>query len=76
MEKVPREVLNMSKNQRLTELYRNKEEQRNLRAQRPIAEKMTIAEKLRDVERSLASARAANKANVAAGKREIRIKTA
>jgi hypothetical protein len=66
----------MSENSKLTELYQRKEEQRKLRAKRPIAEKMAIAEKLRDAERTLAPTRAANKAKRAAGKMEIRIKTA
>lgn len=42
---------------------------------RSIAEKLEVAERLRDLQRSLAPIRAANKAKRAAGNMEIRIKT-
>jgi hypothetical protein len=58
------------------EFYRRFEERKKANAKRPIAEKMAIAEKLRNAERTLAPTRAANKAKRAAGKMEIRIKTA
>jgi hypothetical protein len=66
----------MKENSEVAKLYRRKEEQRKLRAKRSVSEKLAIASKLRDVQRSLAPARAANKAKRAAGKIEIRIKTA
>jgi hypothetical protein len=44
-------------------------------AKRTIAEKMAIAEELRDLQEALAPIRAANKAERAAGKVKIRIKT-
>jgi len=56
--------------------YRRKEQQRRDRARRPVSEKLAIASRLRDVQEKLAPARAANKAKRAAGKIEIRIKTA
>ena len=42
---------------------------------RPIPEKLAIAERLRDLQKSLAPIRAANKAERAAGRVRIRIKT-
>lgn len=58
------------------EFYRRLEEGKKAYAKLPIAEKLAIAEKLRIVREKLAPARAANKAKRAAGKVEIRIKTA
>jgi hypothetical protein len=66
----------MKENSDLAELYRLKEQQRKARAKRPVTEKLAIAAKLRDVQLKLAPARAANKAKRAAGKIDIRIKTA
>lgn len=42
---------------------------------RAIAEKLAVAERLRDLQQALAPARAANKAERAAGRVKIRIKT-
>lgn len=56
--------------------HRRKEQQRKLLAKQPVAEKLAIAAKLRDAQEALAPTRAANKAKRAAGKVEIRIKTA
>lgn len=66
----------MKENSEVAKLYRRKEEQRKMRAKRSVSEKMEIASKLRDVQQSLAPTRAANKAKRAAGRIEIRIKTA
>jgi hypothetical protein len=44
-------------------------------AKRTVAEKLAVAERLRDLQQALAPARAANKAERAAGKVKIRIKT-
>lgn len=52
------------------------DQQRKARAKRPVAEKLAVATKLRDVQQKLAPARAANRAKRAAGKIDIRIKTA
>lgn len=56
--------------------YRRKEQERKTRAKRPVSEKLAVASKLRDVQQGLAPARVANKAKRAAGKIEVRIKTA
>ena len=56
--------------------YQEKAQQRKARAKRPVSEKLAVAAKLRDVQQRLAPARAANKAKRAAGKIQIRIKTA
>lgn len=48
----------------IEELYRRKEQGRKLRAKKPIAEKLAIAEELRDLQKALASARAANRLKV------------
>ena len=66
----------MKENSEAAKSHRRKEQQRKLLAKRPVAEKLAIAAKLRDVQEKLAPARAANKAKRAAGKVEIRIKTA
>jgi hypothetical protein len=66
----------MKENSQAAKNYRKKDQQRKLRAKQPVAEKLAIAAKLRDVQEKLAPARAANKAKRAAGKIEIRIKTA
>jgi hypothetical protein len=66
----------MKDNSEVAKLYRRKEQQRKDRARRPVSEKLEIASRLRDVQQKLAPARAANKAKRAAGKIEIRIKTA
>jgi hypothetical protein len=65
----------MKDNSEVAKFYRQKE-QRKARAKRPLAEKLAVAAKLRDVQQKLAPARAANKAKRAAGKIDIRIKTA
>jgi len=59
-----------------TEVYRGKEAHRKAAAKRPVAEKMRTVAKLRDVEKRLASVRAANKARRAAKQIRIHIKTA
>ena len=66
----------MKEGAEISKLYRRKEQQRKARAKRPVSEKLAIASRLRDVQEKLAPARAANKAKRAAGKVEIRIKTA
>jgi hypothetical protein len=66
----------MKEDSEIAKLYRRKEQQRKTRARRPVSEKLEIASRLRDVQQKLAPARAANKAKRAAGKVEIRIKTA
>ena len=66
----------MKENSEIAEFYRQKEQQRKARAKRPVAEKLAVAAKLRDLQEKLAPARAANKAKRAAGKIQIRIKTA
>ena len=66
----------MKENSEVEKFYRKKEQQRKERAKRPVAEKLAVAAKLRDVQQKLAPARAANKARRAAGKIDIRIKTA
>ena len=66
----------MKENSEIAKFYRRKEQQRKSRAKRPVSEKLAIASRLRDVQEKLAPARAANKARRAAGKVEIRIKTA
>jgi hypothetical protein len=66
----------MKEDSEVSKLYRRKEQQRKTRAKRPVSEKLAIASRLRDVQDKLAPARAANKARRAAGKVEIRIKTA
>ena len=66
----------MKEDSEIAKLYRRKEQQRKARAKRPVSEKLAIAARLRDVQEKLAPARAANKAKRAAGKVEIRIKTA
>jgi predicted RNA-binding Zn ribbon-like protein len=66
----------MKENSDVAKFYRQKEQQRKARAKRPVAEKLAVATKLRDVQQKLAPARAANKAKRAAGKIDIRIKTA
>ena len=66
----------MNENSKVAKFYRQKEQQRKARAKRPVAEKLAVAAKLREVQQKLAPARAANKAKRAAGKIEIRIKTA
>lgn len=59
-----------------TEFHRRKEARRKAEAKRPVSEKMAMVSKLRDVEKSLAPIRAANKARRAAKQIKIRIKTA
>ena len=59
-----------------TEFYRRKEIGRKAEAERPVAEKMATVTKLRDLEKSLAPIRAANKARRASKQIQIRIKTA
>ena len=76
MERLPEEVFNVKEDSQITEFYRRKEEHRKARAKQPISEKLEIASRLREVQEKLAPARAANKAKRAAGKVEIRIKTA
>jgi hypothetical protein len=66
----------MKDNSAVTKFYREKELQRKARAKRPVAEKLAVAAKLREAQQKLVPARAANKAKRAAGKIEIRIKTA
>ena len=66
----------MKEDSEVSTLYRRREQQRKARAKRPVSEKLAIASRLRDVQEKLAPARAANKARRAAGKVEIRIKTA
>jgi len=66
----------MKEDSEVTKLYRRKEQRRKARAKRPVSEKLAIASRLRDIQQKLAPARAANKAKRAAGKVEIRIKTA
>ncbi len=66
----------MKDNSEVAKLYRRKEQQRKDRARRPVSEKLEIAARLRDVQQKLVPARSANKAKRAAGKIEIRIKTA
>ncbi len=66
----------MKEDSEVSKLYRRKEQQRKARAKRSVSEKLAIASRLRDVQEKLAPARAANKARRAAGKVEIRIKTA
>jgi predicted RNA-binding Zn ribbon-like protein len=66
----------MKENSEVAKFYRQKDQQRKARAKRPVAEKLAVATKLRDVQQKLAPARVANKAKRAAGKIEIRIKTA
>ena len=66
----------MKENSEIAEFYRQKEQRRKARAKRPVAEKLAVAAKLRDLQERLAPARAANRAKRAAGKIEIRIKTA
>src|SRR6266699_2195227 len=51
----------MTKDQRLADLYRRKEEQRKINAKLPIAEKMAIAARLHEVQEKLAPIREANK---------------
>jgi hypothetical protein len=58
------------------EFHRRKDTQRKAEAKLPAAQKMAIVSKLRDVERTLAPVRAANKAKRAAKQVKIRIKTA
>ncbi len=58
------------------EVYRRKEAQRKVEAKRPAAEKMATVTRLRDLEKSLAPVRAANKAKRANKQIKIRIKTA
>lgn len=59
-----------------TEFYRRKEAGRKAEAKRPVAEKMVMATRLRDVEKTLAPIRAANKARRALNQIKILIKTA
>ncbi|MGI9168068.1 MAG: hypothetical protein ACR2G5_17095 [Pyrinomonadaceae bacterium] len=59
-----------------TEFYRRKEAGRKAKAKRPVEEKMATVAKLRDVEKSLAPIRAANKARRASKQIKILIKTA
>lgn len=66
----------MKKYSDTAEFHGRKEAQRKAQAKRPTAEKMAIVSKLRDVERSLAPVRTANKTKRAAKKIEISIKTA
>ena len=66
----------MKEDSEIARLYRRKEQLRKTRAKRPVSEKLKIASRLRDVQQKLAPVRAANKAKRAAGKVEIRIKTA
>ena len=66
----------MKEDSEVSRLYSRKEQQRKTRAKRPVSEKLAVASRLRDVQEKLAPARAANKARRAAGKVEIRIKTA
>ena len=65
----------MKEDSEIAKLYHRKEQQRKARAKRPVSEKLAIASRLREVQKKLASARAANKAKRASGKSEIRIKT-
>ncbi len=59
-----------------TEFFHCKEAGRKAKAKRPVAEKMATVAKLRDVEKSLAPIRAANKARRASKQIKILIKTA
>ncbi len=45
-------------------LYRRREDSRKLRAKMPIAKKLAIAEELRDLQKTLAPAREANRLRV------------
>jgi len=65
----------MNKERDVAELYREMEERRKLRAKRPISEKLKVVERLRDLQKTLAPLRAANKAKRATSDVEIRIKT-
>lgn len=56
------------------ELYRRKEADRRTKANRPIAEKLSMVTRLRDMEKTLAPIRAANKAKRAAKQIKIRVK--
>jgi len=51
----------MTKDQRLADLYRRKEEQRKINAKLPIAEKMAIVARLHEVQEKLAPIREANR---------------
>ena len=46
------------------ELYRRKEQSGKLRAKKPIAEKLAIAEELRDLQKTLAPIREANRLKI------------
>lgn len=59
-----------------TELHRQRKEQRKIAAKRPASEKMGIVAKLRDIEKTLAPVRAANKARRATKQIKIHTKTA
>jgi hypothetical protein len=59
-----------------TKLYRQMEERKKRYAIQPIFHKLAVIARLRDAQETLAPIRAANKAKRAAGKTEIRIKTA
>jgi hypothetical protein len=63
------------KDSQRTLLSQGGEKQAKPQAKRSVSEKLTVASRLRDAQRSLAPARAANKAKRAAGKIAIRIKT-
>lgn len=66
----------MKKYPETAELFRRKEAQRKKNAQRPVSEKLATVARLRDMEKSLAPIRKANKAKRAAKQIKIRIKTA
>lgn len=48
----------------IEELYRRKEHGRKMRAKKPIAEKLAIAEELRDLQKTLAPSREANRLKI------------
>lgn len=57
------------------EFYRQKEARRKAEAKRPVSEKMAAVAKLRDLERALSTVRDMNKAQRAAKKIKLTIKT-
>ena len=60
----------------INELYQEMEERKKRAQIQPIFHKLAVVERLREFNALVAPARAANKARRAAGKIEIRIKTA
>jgi hypothetical protein len=60
----------------LDEMYREMEKRKKLYDIQPIFHKLAVVERLREFNKLVAPVRAANKAKRAAGKVEIRIKTA